>query len=114
MEQLIRFNNDYNCIAQKNVLKALMETADEAYPGYGTDLWCEKASGTIRALCKAPEAAIHFLPLGYYGVWKHRGGVARELGEKFDLGGKFASRSVRQRHREVAQQSTFLEVCIAR
>ncbi len=62
MEQLIRFNNDYNRIAQKNVLKALMETADEAYPGYGTDLWCNRAADTIRALCNAPDAAVHFLP----------------------------------------------------
>ena len=38
-----------------------MNTNDEACPGYGVDLHCERARVMLRELCQAPEAGVHFL-----------------------------------------------------
>ncbi len=60
MAPLIRFNNDYSRGAHSAILDALSRTNREAYPGYGTDEWCEEASRLIRAACAAPDATVHF------------------------------------------------------
>lgn len=59
---MIRWNNDYNRIADEKVLQAVMATAAESFAGYGTDVWCEKAAEMIRKAVNSPKAAVHFLP----------------------------------------------------
>ena len=55
------FRNDYSEGAHSKVLQALMETNLEQTVGYGLDPRCEAARETIRRLCNAPDAAVHFL-----------------------------------------------------
>ena len=55
-------HNDYNRGACAKILEKLAETNAESYDGYGEDTWCEKAADLIRKKCKAPEAAVYFLP----------------------------------------------------
>ena len=59
---MIRLHNDYNRGACEKILEKLAQINGESYDGYGEDTWCEKAAKLIREKCKAPEAAIHFLP----------------------------------------------------
>lgn len=59
---MIRFNNDYNVIAHPRVLDALRAHAQESYPGYGEDAWCEKAAELIRTKAACPEASVFFVP----------------------------------------------------
>ncbi len=59
---MIRLHNDYNRGACTRILEKLAEINTESFDGYGTDTWCEKAADLIRKKCKAPEAAVHFLP----------------------------------------------------
>ena len=58
---MIRFNNDYNHGAHPSILKALVETNDNAYGGYGLDELCEQAAADIMELIDCPEAQVHFL-----------------------------------------------------
>ncbi len=55
-----RFNNDYCRGAHPEILKALSETNEEAFPGYGLDPMCEEAARLIQNAmgCNVP---IHFL-----------------------------------------------------
>ena len=55
------FRNDYSEGAHPSVLKALTETNEEQTRGYGLDPRCAAAAETIRRLCAAPEADVHFL-----------------------------------------------------
>ena len=55
------FRNDYSEGAHPRVLQALIDTNLEQTVGYGLDPYCEKAKDTIRRLCNAPDAAVHFL-----------------------------------------------------
>ena len=59
---MIRLHNDSNRGACGKILEKLAQINGESYDGYGEDTWCEKAAKLIREKCKAPEAAIHFLP----------------------------------------------------
>ena len=59
---MIRLHNDYNRGACEKILEKLAQIKGESYDGYGEDTWCEKAAKLIQEKCKAPEAAIHFLP----------------------------------------------------
>lgn len=59
---MIRFNNDYNRGAMECVMNALTQSSPVSYAGYGEDTLCREAVDKIRALCAAPEAAVHFLP----------------------------------------------------
>ena len=61
---MLYFRNDYSTGAHPRVLQALAEAGQTCYPGYGEDPWCERAADTIRALCRAPEARVHFLTGG--------------------------------------------------
>lgn len=63
-EELIRFNNDYNHGAHPSILEALLCTNDESFPGYGTDLWCDRAQELIREAAQAPKAQVHFVTGG--------------------------------------------------
>lgn len=57
---MIRFNNDYNMAAHPSVLKAIAETSEQSYPGYGTDDFCALAADDIRKLTDSPDADVHF------------------------------------------------------
>ena len=58
---MIRFECDYTTGAHPKILEALVNTNDEACPGYGVDLHCERARAMLRELCQAPGAGVHFL-----------------------------------------------------
>ncbi len=58
---MIRFNSDYTEGCHPAILERLAETNLEQTPGYGEDAYCAAAADKIRALCAAPEAAVHFL-----------------------------------------------------
>lgn len=58
---MLSFRNDYSQGAHPSVLEALQAINFEPMPGYGTDRCCQEAADTIRALCAAPEADVHFL-----------------------------------------------------
>ena len=58
---MLYFRNDYGAGAHPAVLNALSRTNLELTAGYGTDEYCRRAADIIRGLCRAPEAAVHFL-----------------------------------------------------
>lgn len=58
---MIHFRNDYSAGAHPAVLEALTKTNLELTAGYGCDPYCEAAANTIRTLCNAPHAEVHFL-----------------------------------------------------
>lgn len=58
---MIAFNCDYNEGAHPRILEALERTNMEQTPGYGEDKYCEEAREIIKKICKAPQAAVHFL-----------------------------------------------------
>lgn len=58
---MIRFESDYLEGAHPLIIERLAQTNREQTPGYGTDLYCEKAGNLIRAACHAPDADVHFL-----------------------------------------------------
>lgn len=58
---MIRFNSDYLEGAHPQIMQRLMETNMDQTPGYGEDAYCEQARDTIRRLCDALEADVHFL-----------------------------------------------------
>ena len=55
------FRNDYSEGAHPKVLQALADTNLVQTVGYGTDPLCETARDTVRRLCNAPQADVHFL-----------------------------------------------------
>ena len=58
---MLQFRNDYSEGAHPQVMEALLSTNLQKTPGYGTDLYCAAAADTIRSLCSAPAAQVHFL-----------------------------------------------------
>ena len=58
---MIRFNNDYNHGAHPLILKALEDTNQNSYGGYGMDEICAAAREEIKKYLDCPEAAVHFL-----------------------------------------------------
>lgn len=61
VKTMIRFECDYTTGAHPKILEALTSTNNQASPGYGEDGHCEHARAMLRALCRAPEAGVHFL-----------------------------------------------------
>lgn len=57
----IRFECDYAEGAHPKILELLTKTNLEQTPGYGMDIYCDKARALIREACKAPGADVHFL-----------------------------------------------------
>lgn len=55
------FRNDYSEGAHPQVLQALTDTNAVQTVGYGMDPYCQAAADTIRRLCAAPDADVHFL-----------------------------------------------------
>lgn len=58
---MIRFESDYLEGALPEIMAALMKTNDEQTPGYGEDIYCERAAERIREKCRAPQASVHLL-----------------------------------------------------
>ena len=58
---MIRFECDYLEGAHPRILELLTETNFEQTPGYGTDVYCEKARSIIKEKCSCPNADVHFL-----------------------------------------------------
>jgi len=58
---MLFFLNDYGNGAHPKVMDALVRTNLELTPGYGTDIYCEKAIELIRDLCKCGDADVHFI-----------------------------------------------------
>ena len=58
---MIRFNSDYLEGAHPRIMQRLVETNMAQTPGYGEDEFCDAARETIRRLCQAPGADVHFL-----------------------------------------------------
>ena len=85
---MIRFESDYLEGAHPEVLRRLAETNMEQTPGYGEDVYCEKARELIREILSAPEAGVHFLVGGTQAnrtviasvLRPHQGAVAVESG----------------------------------
>ncbi len=61
---MVSFENDYVAGAHPRILQRLLETNMEPLPGYGTDLYCERAREKIRAACGCPEAGVEFFTGG--------------------------------------------------
>ena len=58
---MIRFECDYTTGAHPRILEALVNSNDEACPGYGEDEHCQRAAAMLRDLCQTPDAGVHFL-----------------------------------------------------
>lgn len=58
---MIHFESDYLEGCHPSILKRLEETNFEQTIGYGQDPICDKAKETVRKVCCAPEADVHFL-----------------------------------------------------
>lgn len=61
---MISFMNDYGQTAHPAVIAAIQSAGDSTFPGYGEDEACGRAAALIRALCDAPDAAVHYLSGG--------------------------------------------------
>lgn len=58
---MLYFNNDYSEGCHPKILQALAQTNLEQTPGYGQDVYCERAGEKIKALCGREDLAVHFL-----------------------------------------------------
>ena len=58
---MIRFECDYLEGAHPKILNILLETNFVQEPGYGKDMYCEKARSIIKEKCDLEDADIHFL-----------------------------------------------------
>lgn len=61
---MISFASDYIAGAHPQVLKRLVETNLEPLPGYGGDIYCDRAKEKIRAACGCAGAQVEFLTGG--------------------------------------------------
>ena len=61
---MVSFESDYIAGAHPEVLRRLTETNTESLPGYGTDLYSERAKQKIRDAIGIPDADIFFLAGG--------------------------------------------------
>ena len=58
---MILFQSDYTEGACPEIMERLMATNLEQTPGYGEDIYCEKAAGLIRKACGREDIKVHFL-----------------------------------------------------
>ena len=61
---MLSFANDYNVGAHPKILECLLETNLEQLPGYGADIYTERAKEKIRVACGCPEADVYLLAGG--------------------------------------------------
>ena len=55
------FDSDYMEGAHPVILQRLLETNMEKTPGYGTDIYCERAEKKILEACGCPEGKVYFM-----------------------------------------------------
>ena len=58
---MLHFDCDYMEGAHPLILERLLQTNMEQTPGYGCDIYTQRAKEKIRQACNCPEAAVHFL-----------------------------------------------------
>lgn len=58
---MIRFNCDYDEGAHEKIMEVLLATNLEQTPGYGMDAYTTNAKESIRGICRAHDADVHFL-----------------------------------------------------
>ncbi len=58
---MLHFDCDYMEGAHPLILERLLQTNLEQTPGYGCDIYTQRAKEKIRQACNCPEAAVHFL-----------------------------------------------------
>lgn len=58
---MVSFSCDYLEGAHPKVLEVLFSSNLEQTPGYGEDIYCQRAAALIKSLCQAEDAAVHFL-----------------------------------------------------
>ena len=58
---MVRFECDYSEGALPQILDLMVKTNMEQTPGYGEDVFCEKARELIRRECQAPDADVYFV-----------------------------------------------------
>lgn len=58
---MVRFECDYSEGACPEIIKKLEKTNMEQTPGYGEDIYCNKAREKIKKICKCPNAEVQFL-----------------------------------------------------
>lgn len=61
---MLCFENDYSEGAHPRILERLIETNMEQLPGYGTDVYCERAKEKIKQACGVQEADVFLLTGG--------------------------------------------------
>lgn len=61
---MLSFESDYIMGAHPEVLRRLTETNFEPLPGYGNDIYTERAADKIREACKRPDADVFFITGG--------------------------------------------------
>lgn len=61
---MLFFTNDYGEGMHPELLKALADTNMEQLPGYGSDVYCQRAAEKIKAACHCPEGEVYFLTGG--------------------------------------------------
>lgn len=57
---MLNFRNDYSVAAHPRALEAIASISTECNPGYGSDLYCARATHLICQQCGNSEAAVHF------------------------------------------------------
>ena len=58
---MIKFESDYLEGCHPRILERLTQTNFQQTPGYGEDDFCARAADTVKRICGAPEADVHFL-----------------------------------------------------
>lgn len=58
---MIYFNSDYLEGAHQSIMDLMLKTNLEQTPGYGEDVYCDKARELIKKACKAEDAYVQFL-----------------------------------------------------
>lgn len=58
---MIYFNSDYLEGAHQSIVDLMLKTNLEQTPGYGEDVYCDKARKLIKKACKAEDAYVQFL-----------------------------------------------------
>ena len=61
---MLSFESDYIMGAHPAVLRHLAETNFEPLPGYGNDIYTQRAAQKIREACKCPDADVYFITGG--------------------------------------------------
>ena len=90
---MLSFECDYNTGAHPKILEALVKTNMEPCPGYGNDIYTERAKEKIRAACGREDADVRFLVGGTQTnrividsmLKKYEGVIAATTGHNYSL-----------------------------